>query len=70
VQSAGYGYRLKASHLRKEFELGGPFRYLLQRYTQSLTAKIAQNLSTIDSARAVNPVRMDPVPSLPDAAVQ
>ena len=41
VQSAGYGYRLKAANLRREFELGSPLRYLLQRYTQSLAAKIA-----------------------------
>lgn len=69
VQSAGYGYRLKASHLRKEFELGGPLRYLLQRYTQNLNARIAQSLSAIELARSVNLVRMDPVPSLPDAAI-
>lgn len=42
VQNSGYGYRLKAANLRKEFELGSPLRYLLQRYTQSLTAKIAR----------------------------
>lgn len=42
VQSAGYGYRLKAANLIKEFELGSPLRYLLQRYTQSLIARIAQ----------------------------
>ena len=42
VQSEGYGYRLRAANLRQEFELGSPLRYLLQRYTQSLTARIAQ----------------------------
>lgn len=42
VQNGGYSYRLKAANLRREFELGSPLRYLLQRYTQSLTARIAQ----------------------------
>lgn len=42
VQTSGYSYRLKAANLRREFELGSPLRYLLQRYTQSLTARIAQ----------------------------
>jgi CRP-like cAMP-binding protein len=42
VQSEGYGYRLRAANLRQEFELGSPLRYLLQRYTQSLIARIAQ----------------------------
>jgi CRP-like cAMP-binding protein len=42
VQNSGYSYRLKAANLRREFELGSPLRYLLQRYTQSLTARIAQ----------------------------
>lgn len=42
VQSAGFGYRLKAANLRREFELGSPLRYLLQHYTQRLAAKIAQ----------------------------
>lgn len=42
VQNGGYCYRLKAANLIREFELGSPLRYLLQRYTQSLTARIAQ----------------------------
>ena len=42
VHTAGYSYRLKAKHLRREFELGGSLRYLLQRYTRTLAAKIAQ----------------------------
>jgi hypothetical protein len=70
VQSAGYGYRLKASHLRKEFELGSPLRYLLQRYTQSLAATIAQSLAAIDSARGINLVRIEPIPSLPEIVIQ
>jgi hypothetical protein len=42
VQCPGYSYRLKAANLRTEFELASPLRYSLQRYTQSLLAKIAQ----------------------------
>jgi len=33
VQSAGYGYRLKAAALKKEFERGGEVQHLLLRYT-------------------------------------
>ncbi|MDN5882770.1 MAG: cyclic nucleotide-binding domain-containing protein [Nitrosospira sp.] len=43
VQGDGYSYRLKAANLRREFELGSPLCYLLQRYTQGLSARIAQN---------------------------
>ena len=42
VQTAGYSYRLQASSLMREFELGSPLRYLLQRYTQSLATRMAQ----------------------------
>lgn len=42
VQSAGYGYRLKAEHLKKEFERGGEVQHLLLRYTQSLITQMAQ----------------------------
>jgi hypothetical protein len=42
IYTAGHSYRLKAEHLRREFELGGSLRYLLQRYTRMLRAKIAQ----------------------------
>ena len=42
VQRAGFGYRLKAANLRREFELGSPLRYLLQQYTQNLMAGIAK----------------------------
>jgi hypothetical protein len=38
VATAGYGYRLSAASLRREFELGSPLRYLLQRYTHTLTS--------------------------------
>ncbi len=59
VQSAGFGYRLKAANLRREFELGSPLRYLLQRYTQSLSARIAQTtmpgIHPAHSARPAHP---------------
>jgi len=42
VQSAGYGYRLKGSHLKREFERGGPLQHLLLRYTQALITQMAQ----------------------------
>jgi CRP-like cAMP-binding protein len=42
VQSAGHGYRLKASVLKTEFDLGGPLQHLLLRYTQALIAQMTQ----------------------------
>ena len=42
VQSAGYGYRLRASVLRTEFSHGGPLQHLLLRYTQALITQMAQ----------------------------
>jgi len=42
VQSAGFGYRLKASLLKKEFERGGALQHLLLRYTQALITQMAQ----------------------------
>jgi CRP-like cAMP-binding protein len=42
VQSAGHGYRLKASVLKKEFERGGALQHLLLRYTQALITQMAQ----------------------------
>jgi CRP-like cAMP-binding protein len=42
VQSAGNGYRLKASVLKKEFALGGRLQYLALRYTQALITQMAQ----------------------------
>jgi CRP-like cAMP-binding protein len=42
VQSAGDGYRLKASILKKEFALGGQFAHLALRYTQALITQMAQ----------------------------
>jgi CRP-like cAMP-binding protein len=42
VQSAGNGYRLKASILEREFALGGQFAHLALRYTQALITQVAQ----------------------------
>jgi len=42
VQSAGEGYRLRASVLKKEFERGGVLQHLLLRYTQALITQMAQ----------------------------
>ena len=66
VQSAGFGYRLKAANLRREFELGSPLRYLLQRYTQSLSARIAQTTMPTNhpahSARPAHPALRSSMP--------
>src|SRR5450755_3883684 len=42
VQSAGNGYRLKASVLKREFALGGNLQHLSLRYTQALITQMAQ----------------------------
>jgi CRP-like cAMP-binding protein len=42
VQSAGHGYRLRASILKKEFALGGELQHLALRYTQALLTQMAQ----------------------------
>src|ERR1700722_7202788 len=42
VQSAGFGYRLKAQLLKDEFGRFGPFLRLLLRYTQALITQMAQ----------------------------
>jgi CRP-like cAMP-binding protein len=42
VQSAGDGYRLKASILKREFALGGNLQHLALRYTQALITQMAQ----------------------------
>ena len=42
VQSAGEGYRLKASALKEEFERGGALQLLLLRYTQALITQMTQ----------------------------
>jgi CRP-like cAMP-binding protein len=41
VQSAGDGYRLKASILKREFALGGQFARLALRYTQALITQMS-----------------------------
>ena len=42
VQSAGHGYRVKASVLKSEFEHGGALQHLLLRYTQALITQMMQ----------------------------
>ena len=42
VQSAGYGYRLRANVLKTEFGRGGELQHLLLRYTQTLITQMAQ----------------------------
>ena len=42
VQSAGFGYRLKADLLKQEFNRAGPVMHLLLRYTQALITQMAQ----------------------------
>jgi len=42
VQSAGNGYRLKASVLKREFALGGELQHLALRYTQALITQMSQ----------------------------
>jgi len=42
VQSAGYGYRLRATVLKREFKLGGMLQHLALRYTQALITQMAQ----------------------------
>ena len=42
VQSAGEGYRLRASVLKREFERGGALQHLLLRYTQALITQMTQ----------------------------
>ena len=42
VQSAGYGYRLKAKDMKDEFSRGGPVMHLVLRYTQALITQMSQ----------------------------
>ncbi|WP_024930844.1 Crp/Fnr family transcriptional regulator [Methylophilus sp. OH31] len=42
VQSAGYGYRMRSSLLKLEFNRAGPMMQLLLRYTQALITQMAQ----------------------------
>ena len=42
VQSAGQGFRLRASRLMREFNRSGPVLHLLLRYTQALITQMAQ----------------------------
>lgn len=42
VQSSGYGYRLKASVLKREFAMGGHLQHLALRFTQALLTQMSQ----------------------------
>ncbi len=42
VQSAGFGYRLRAQFLKQEFNRAGPMMHLLLRYTQALITQMTQ----------------------------
>ena len=42
VQSAGYGYRLRAGIVKTEFTRGGALQHLLLRFTQALLTQMAQ----------------------------
>jgi CRP-like cAMP-binding protein len=42
VQSEGDGYRLRAEHLKQEFNRAGPMMHLLLRYTQALITQMSQ----------------------------
>jgi len=42
VQSAGYGYRLRAAVVKKHFEGGGALQHLLLRFTQALITQMTQ----------------------------
>ena len=42
VQSAGKGFRLRATLLKHEFNTSGPVMHLLLRYTQALITQMAQ----------------------------
>ena len=42
VQSAGNGYRLRASALKREFAKGGNLQHMALRYTQALITQMAQ----------------------------
>ena len=42
VQSEGFGYRLPAQVLKKEFVRAGPMMHLLLRYTQALITQMSQ----------------------------
>ena len=45
VQSAGNGYRLKASILKREFALGGHLQHLALRYTRAPITQLSQTVA-------------------------
>ena len=42
VQSSGFGYRIKANIIIKEFDTNGPMMHLFLRYTQALICQMTQ----------------------------
>ncbi|QDQ27934.1 Crp/Fnr family transcriptional regulator [Chitinimonas arctica] len=42
VQSAGWGFRLRARKMKEEFDRAGPVLHLLLRYTQALITQMSQ----------------------------
>jgi CRP-like cAMP-binding protein len=42
VQSGGFGYRLKAGVLKREFDCGGEMQHLALRFTQALITQMSQ----------------------------
>ncbi|MEQ8206588.1 MAG: Crp/Fnr family transcriptional regulator [Woeseia sp.] len=42
IQSAGFGYRLSATAIKKVFDSAGPMAHLLLRYTQALITQMSQ----------------------------
>ena len=42
IQSAGFGFRLRAQSLKREFNRSGPVLHLLLRYTQALITQMSQ----------------------------
>jgi len=62
VQSAGYGYRLRASVLQTEFGQGGDLQHLLLRYTQALITQMSLPACAGKHFCAVSSFHVDLVP--------
>src|SRR5258706_10590132 len=45
VKSAGHGFRIKASVLKKEFSRGGALQQLLLRFTQALFTQMSHTVA-------------------------
>jgi hypothetical protein len=55
VQSAGNGYRLRATSLRREFALGGNLQHLALRFTQALITQMAQTAVNLNQTTVTQP---------------